>query len=98
MIYKILQLNKDHKDQLFMAYRHNGDKVRKSWYNEVYSGEIEDKGNIFATLERLFYIFNMEHPSDFRGHSLSVSDVVYLDGKYYYCDSLGFKELTNFED
>lgn len=98
MKYKILQLNKDHKDQLFMAYRHNGDKVRKSWYNEVYSGEIEDKGNIFATLERLFYIFNMEHPSDFRGHSLSVSDVVYLDGKYYYCDSFGFKELTNFED
>jgi hypothetical protein len=40
----------------------------------------------------------MSHPSDFRGHSLSVSDVVYLDGKYYYCDSFGYKELTNFED
>ena len=98
MEYKILQLNKDHKDQLFIGYRHNGENVRKSWYDEVYGGEIEDKENIFTTLERLFYIFNMEHPSDFRGHSLSVSDVVYLDGKYYYCDSFGYKELTNFED
>lgn len=95
MNYKILQLNKDHKDQLFMAYRHNGDKVRKSWYNEVYSGEIEPKR---SALEELYIIFNMHHPSDFRGHSLSVSDVVYLDGKYYYCDSFGYKELTNFED
>ena len=98
MNYKILQLNKDHKDQLFMGYRHNGENVRKSWYNEVYSGEIEPKGSVMATLEELFYIFNMRHPSDFRGHSLSVSDVVYLDGKYYYCDSFGYKELTNFED
>lgn len=98
MTYKILQLNKDHKDQLFMGYRHNGENVRKSWYNEVYNGEIEPKGSVMATLEELYVIFNMRHPSDFRGHSLSVSDVVYLDGKYYYCDSFGYKELTNFED
>lgn len=98
MKYKILQLNEDHKDQLFMAYRHNGEDVRKSWYNEVYSGEVDPKNSIMTTLEKLFYIFNRCHPSDFRGHSISMSDVVYLDGKYYYCDSFGFKELTNFED
>ena len=95
MKYQILQLNKDHKDQLFMRYKEG---VKKSWYNKVYEGEVENKGNIMATLEDLFFIFNMSRPSDFRGHSLSVSDVVYLDGKYYYCDSFGYKELTNFED
>lgn len=93
--YQILQLNRDHKDQLFMRYKEG---VKKSWYNKVYDGEICSKGNIMATLEDLFVIFNMSFPSDFRGHSLSVSDVVYLDGKYYYCDSFGYKELTNFED
>lgn len=95
MNYKILQLNADHKYYLFMRYNNN---VRKSWYNEVYSGEIEPKGSVMATLEELFRIFNMARPSDFKGHSLSVSDVVYLDGKYYYCDAFGYKELTNFED
>lgn len=93
--YQILQLNRDHKDQLFMRYKED---VKKSWYNKVYEGEIDSKGNITATLEDLFVIFNMSRPSDFRGHSLSVSDVVYLDGKYYYCDSFEYKELTNFED
>lgn len=98
MKYKIYQINKDHSDYLFRRYKYNGHNAKKSWYNEVYSGEIEPKGSVMATLEELFYIFNMRHPSDFRGHSLSVSDVVYLDGKYYYCDSFEYKELTNFED
>lgn len=95
MKYKIYQINKDHREYLFRRYNEN---AKKSWYNEVYSGEIEPKGNVMATLEELFFIFNMRHPSDFKGHSLSMSDVVYLDGKYYYCDSFGFKELPNFED
>lgn len=95
MKYKIYQINKDHKERLFRRY--NG-YAKKSWYNEVYSGEVEPKSNVMATLEKLFFMFNIDNPSDFRGHSLSISDVIYLDGKYYYCDSLGFKEVTNFED
>ena len=95
MQYKILQLNKDHKDQLFMRYKEG---IKKSWYNEVWSGYVEPKNSIKGTLEHLYYIFNMEHPNGFRGHSLSVSDVVYLDGKYYYCTTFGYKELTDFED
>lgn len=95
MKYKIYQLNRDHKEYLFRRYNEN---AKKSWYNEVYQGEIESKGSVMATLEELFFIFNMRHPSDFKGHSLSVSDVVLLDGKYYYCDSFGWKELPNFED
>ena len=64
-------------------------------YEVVYEGEIEDY-NIEYTLEKLFDIFNMNHPEDFRSRSMSVSDVVELDGEYYYCDIFGFKKITDF--
>ena len=53
-----------------------------------------------ALLEDLFTRFNIDHPAGFAGHSLSVSDVVALkqSGRvsFYYVDSFGFQELTNF--
>jgi hypothetical protein len=55
---------------------------------------MDSTGNTFADLERLFIMFNLNHPADFRGHSLSVSDVVAIEGKHYYCDSIGFVELN----
>lgn len=48
-------------------------------------------------LERIFERFNIHHPADYRGGSLSVSDVVELyDGaerRYFYCDSLAFTPI-----
>ena len=44
-------------------------------------------------LEELFKIFNIKIPEDFKGHSLSVSDIVEIDGKNYYCDFVGWEEL-----
>lgn len=45
-----------------------------------------------CTLDNIFETFNITHPEDYRGHSLSVSDIVQIidlnneeDG-YYYCD------------
>lgn len=69
-------------------------------YKKVYEGEVEyiagdDKMNI---LEDIFKKFNLCHPDDFHGHSLSVSDVVVLDNAVYYCDSVGWKEVFNLED
>lgn len=61
-------------------------------YEVVYEGEIEGT-NIGEVLEYLFRIFNIQQPKDFRGHSMSVSDVVCLDGKYYYTDNVGFEEV-----
>lgn len=61
-------------------------------YEVVYEGEIEGE-NPNAVLEELFEIFNIRHPEDFHGHSLSVSDVVELDGVNYYCDSVGWVKL-----
>ena len=51
-------------------------------------------------LEELYVQFNLYHPPDFKGHSLSVSDVVALkrDGQAcaFFVDRIGFKELPEF--
>ena len=55
-----------------------------------------------AALEELFIQFNVNHPADFKGHSLSVSDVIALKRQgqvdVFYVDSFGFKELPGFLD
>jgi hypothetical protein len=48
--------------------------------------------------EEIFRVFNIEKPADFKGHSLSVSDVVVLDGAAYYVDVYGFKRIENFKE
>ena len=51
-------------------------------------------------LEELYLTFNLRRPEDFRGHSLSVSDVVVLNREgqagAFYVDRIGFKELPGF--
>lgn len=53
-----------------------------------------------AMLEGLYTKFNVERPEDFRGHSLSVSDIVALKTdavvSFHYVDSIGFQELQGF--
>ena len=48
--------------------------------------------------ETIFTIFNLRRPEDFKGHSLSMSDVIELtrngSTKFYYCDMCGFSKLT----
>ena len=48
-------------------------------------------------LEKVYTRFNIRRPEDFRGHSLSTSDVVIVsqknESKAFYCDWIGFKEL-----
>ncbi len=61
-------------------------------YKKVYEAEEEGEDNI-DILDKLFEKFNLAHPDDFHGHSLSVSDVVILEDKMYYCDSIGWKEI-----
>ena len=52
------------------------------------------------TLESIFERFNIDRPEDFKGHSLSVSDIVVLhqDGQYaaHYVDSIGFQRVPEF--
>lgn len=71
------------------------DEAKGKWsihdYVRVYSGEIDGE-TINEILEKLFVKFNIKRPADYHGRSLSVSDVVCLEGKYYYCDSFGWSE------
>lgn len=75
----------------------NTDKINDTIYECVYSGVL-NKG---VSLEDIFYRFNCDIPDDFKGHSLSVSDVIVIQpakGKAtaYYCDSFSFVELKQF--
>ena len=69
----------------------------KDEYVQTYEDELneeiakEDKDWI---LERLFEIFNIRRPEDFKGHSLSCNDIVELDNKAYLCDVIGWKEIN----
>ena len=53
-----------------------------------------------TTLEDIYRTFNIDHPADFKGHSLSVSDVVVLhqngQDTAHYCDSVGFQQVPEF--
>ena len=69
-------------------------------YEVVYNGPIEQSAGAAEQLEGLYTKFNIDHPEDFRGHSMSVSDIVALkvagEVSCYYVDAFGFVELQNF--
>ncbi|MGN8963376.1 DUF5688 family protein [Bariatricus sp. HCP28S3_D3] len=81
-------------------------QVDPSNYEKVYSGSVpalDGNGNPAETsevLESLFEKFNLKHPADYRGRSMSVSDVVVLheNGRdtAHFCDSIGFVEVPQF--
>ena len=77
-----------------------GKKPDISTYEKVYEGdfsEFEQKSDsISRQLEAVYTKFNIDRPDDFKGHSLSISDVVVANGKPYYVDTFGFKELKEF--
>ncbi len=67
-------------------------KLDSDLYKKVYEGEVEDEG-VEATLDTLFVKFQGRKPEGYTGHSLSVSDVIVLDGTAYYVDGYGFEKI-----
>ena len=69
-------------------------------YDLVYADTLHQTGSQIERLESLYETFNVRHPEDFMGHSLSVSDIVALKQNgvvsCHYVDSIGFRELPNF--
>ncbi len=100
--YEIYQLksNEETRDIRFQPYEYitkAGKKPDFNNYEKVYEGKSADlSGNLGEKLEQLFEKFNFDRPQDFKGHSLSVSDVVVLEDKAYYVDDVGFKPLEDF--
>ncbi len=100
--YEIYQIDPDGKarDQMFLGYGYledHGLTVNPEDYNSVYRGELQEK----MTLEGLYEKFNLFRPEDFKGHSLSVGDVVLMSqsGKRqaWFVDTIGFKEISGFD-
>ena len=73
-----------------------GNEVERDNYNLVYEAALKPG----TSLEDLYYEFNMQHPKNFRGHSMSVSDIVVLhkgdEDKAFYVDTFGFTEVPEF--
>jgi hypothetical protein len=95
MNYKIYQVDPHDCDYAFEWWSWAQDRFNFKDYTLTYEGEIEVE-DVNKTLEDLFTKFNINRPADFKGHSLSVSDIVELDGKYYYCDNVGWTEITKY--
>ena len=73
-----------------------GIAVTKDNYDLLYTAPLEEG----TSLEDIYTRFNIAHPADFRGHSLSVSDVVvfHQNGEItsHYVDSFGYREVPQF--
>lgn len=107
--YAIFQLREDMEDNDLIRYANYnflekmGAKPTIDRYLEVYRGtltELEDARSD-DILEKLYEKFNLHIPEDFRGHSLSVGDIVELnltgERTFNFVDSIGFRKLENFE-
>ena len=73
-----------------------GHAVDRANYELIYTAPLAPD----TSLEDIYTRFNLDHPADFKGHSLSVSDIVVLhqNGKdtAHYVDSIGYQEVPEF--
>ena len=103
--FAIYQL-RDNDDTVQLHYMNSeylekkGLSIQKENYTAVYAGDLDRRGDTQDKLNELYETFNIRRPEDFRGHSLSVSDIVALKQNgvvsCHYVDSWGFKELPGF--
>lgn len=98
--YEIWQLKDtpENKALLFSDYAYASlYRLTESRYDKVYEARA---GKDESTLDQIYYRFNVNHPADYKGHSLSMSDVVVLNNNgqrtAWYCDTLGFREVPGF--
>lgn len=110
--YAILQFKKDVDRHIRFAglgvLQANGLMPHSANYEIVYEKKLEqkeipeDEQGISGLLEKLFTIFNVHHPSDFAGYSLSVGDIIAIRNldtvEFFFVDSIGFKKLDKFGD
>ena len=97
----IYQLKEGAPNELrFANLREIGGNPDKENYAAVYMGLTDRITDPIETLDKLYNDFNLNLPKDFKGHSMSVSDVVALkkDGEvtFHFVDSIGCKELSDF--
>ena len=105
--YAILQLSYDQPEQTAFerfeslnGLARQGKQPNIDHYEVVYTAPLLPYKDLGTMLEQMYEKFNIDHPADFRGHSLSVSDIIAIRQNgivsCHYVDSIGFKELPEF--
>ena len=88
----------DYRFEPLDAIRRNGLSVDPANYELVYTAPLTERDD----LESIYTRFNIDRPADFKGHSLSVSDIVVLHqggtDTAHYCDRFGFSQVPEFLD
>ena len=87
------------KEINFFSFVVDDDKVdyNKDDYKNMYEGEVSEeiaKESDTWILERLFSIFNISRPDDFKGHSLSTGDIVVLDNQAWIFAMIGWNKIN----
>lgn len=101
---RIYQINmeRDSDRVSFMALEslqknQGAEQINSRIYDRIYEADVA-----CCTLEDVYRMFNLEHPADFNGHSLSVSDIVEVMDEqteqavqpgFYFCDTVGFQRV-----
>jgi len=85
-----------HRFSSFDELKKNCLKIESNNYELIYTDNLQEND----TLDTIYNKFNIDRPDDFKGHSLSVSDVIVIEKgneiSSYYVDRIGFKELPVF--
>lgn len=89
-------VTRDYRFEPYDRLRAAGHAVDPAHYDQVYSGSMTPG----MTLDDIYTRFNLDHPQDFKGHSLSVSDVIVVQqggqSTAHYVDSFGYTKVPEF--
>lgn len=98
--FKIFQIKDSAENAHFLKFsslsmvKHLELQVKLDNYEQVYSGDVEvNEERNEVVLESIYMKLQGRKPEGYKGHSLSVSDIVLYEGKYYYVDDLGYRQL-----
>ena len=87
---------RDFRYRSYEGLQADGLSVDRKNYQLVYTAPLDQN----TSLDEIYHRFNMEHPTDYTGRSLSLGDIVVFrqDGKQtaYYVDSVGYREVPEF--
>lgn len=97
--YKIYQLKKGPENHAirfegFSNAERYGEPAKPENYDLVYTGSLDDFEDS-NKLEAIYTKFNLDRPEDFKGHSLSVSDIIVMNNEAHYVDSYGFVDVSD---
>jgi len=87
---------RDFRYRSYEGLQVDGLSVDRKNYQLVYTAPLDKN----TSLDEIYHRFNMEHPADYTGRSLSLGDIVVFrqNGKQtaYYVDSIGYREVPEF--